>query len=424
MPAQKCSLSFDAALSTVQLASFRLRRDPPRPPDDRQPGYLDLFDFNTLFYDVFRSTDAEEVVLIGPPLLNCAGLLDSLTFRLSGKEERIPWDYLPGRSGFQPNFRIRLRHPALAGAESLRIAADGQQIEVQIQPNGCSRFAARRIILTLSKDNPLAWVRDWVLFNVRVHGADAVIFYDNDSSAYEPAALETLLSRIPGIAAVQIVPWPFPYGPGVGRRNVQDSFYCQPAALAHARSRYCAAARGVMNNDIDELTVPRPGDSVFGMLERSGKAAVVYPGLWVDTLSGSPPKPGILHHGDFLYSERWRIVLGWFRPRRWLLRTKWVVQPALCPAQAEWGVHDIYPVSSEAAQRESQWKLRTSHLLYRHLRLMSAKQGRQRTPRSAAIRAIFDRPLARCTAIAFADHARKGAVARVIERFRWIFRQV
>ena len=46
-------------LSTVALASFGLRRDPPRPLDDRQPGYLDLFDFGTLFYDVFRGTDPQ-----------------------------------------------------------------------------------------------------------------------------------------------------------------------------------------------------------------------------------------------------------------------------------------------------------------------------------------------------------------------------
>ena len=427
MAATESPLSADAErrldrLSTVGLASFGLRRDPPRPLADRQPGYLDLFDFDTLFYDVFRGADPSDVMLIGPPLLNCASLLDSLTFRLPGQRAPIGWRYEPGRSGFSPNFKIKLRHPTLAGADRLQIATAGRQTEVRIQPNGYSRFAGRRTILTLSKDNPLSWIHDWVQFNVRVHQADAVLIYDNGSSAYDIAALGGLLSGIPGIAAALAVPWPFPYGPNVGRQKIQDSFFCQPAALEHARWRYCGAARGVLNNDIDELTVPRPGDSIFNFLERSGKAAIVYPGLWADMSPAISPRPAILHHGDFLYSQRWRSIPGRFRPDRWLLRTKWVVRPALCPAEADWGVHDIYFQSGEAAPRESSWKLRTSRILYRHLRLMSVKPARQRTPRSAAIAAIFDRPLARCLAVAFADRPRKSVMARAIERLTWIMR--
>ncbi len=429
MPAPQSPLSSGAGrqagcLSTVKLASFDLRRDPPRPPDDRQPGYLDLFDFDTLFYDVFHGGDAGEVVLVGPPLLNCASLLDGLAFRLPGRNDSIAWVYVPGRSDYQPNFKITLRHATLGGADRLQIEAKGQQVVVPIRANGCSRFAGRRIILTLSKDNPLPWVRDWILFNIRIHGANAVLFYDNGSSAYDLAALEALLSNIPGIAAAEVVPWPFPYGPNVGRQKVQDSFFCQPGALSHARWRYCAAARGVLNSDVDELTVPPHGDSLFDLLERSGRAAIVYPGLWADTATAKPPEGGALRHGDFLYSERWRILPGSFRPERWLLRTKWVVQPTLCPKQAEWGVHDIYPVSSEAAQRETMWKLRTSRLLYRHFRLMSAKPGRQQISRSAAIRATFDRPLAHCLARAFGDRPRKSVVARTIARFSWIFQSL
>jgi hypothetical protein len=431
MAASENPLSPDAArqpdrLSTVRLAGFGLRRDPPRPLDDRQPGYLDLFDSDTLFYDVFRGADPSKVMLTGPPLHNCAGLLDSLAFRLPGQADLIPWRYEPGRSGFQPNFKIRLDHPALAGTDRLQIALAGQQIDVRIQPNGYDRFAGRRVILTLSKDNPFSWIRDWVAFNIRVHQADAVLIYDNGSSPYDIAALEGLLSGIPGIAAALVVPWPFPYGPNVGPRNIQDSFFCQPGALEHARWRYCATARGVLNNDIDELTVPRSGDSIFNFLERSGKAAIVYPGLWadqwVDMPAAEPATSATLHHGDFLYSQRWRIIPGRLRPDRWLLRTKWAVRPALCPAEAGWGVHDIYSESGGSVPPESSWKLRTSRILYRHLRLMSVKPARQRTPRSAAMTATFDRPLARCLALAFAGRPRKSVLASGIERLTWMLR--
>jgi hypothetical protein len=142
----------------------------------------------------------------------------------------------------------------------------------------------------------------------------------------------------------------------------------------------------------------------------------------VDLPAAETAKHGMLHHGDFLYSQRWRIIPGRLRPERWLLRTKWAVRPALCPVEADWGVHDIYSDFGEATPQESSWKLRTSRLVYRHIRLMSAKPARQRTPRSAVITATFDRPLARCLALAFAGRPRKSVLARGTERLTWILR--
>jgi hypothetical protein len=197
-------------LSSVALEDFGLRRDPPRPMDDRQPGYLDLFDSGTLFYDVFRDADPRKVMLTGPPLLNCAALLDSLTFRLPGQVDLIPWSYEPGRSGFQPNFKIRLDHPALAGTDRLQIAVAGRQIDVRIQPNGNSRFAGRRMILTLSKDNPLSWIRDWVAFNIRIHQADAVLIYDNGSSAMTLQRSKTWCQASPESLRLWSCRGPFP----------------------------------------------------------------------------------------------------------------------------------------------------------------------------------------------------------------------
>ena len=410
-----------AGLSTVALAGFGLRRHPPRAPADRQPGYLDLFDFDTLFYDAFRATDPRHAVLIGPPLLNCQGLLDGLTFRLPDRDDVVAWDYLPNRSIYQPNFRIRLSHPSLPGADRLLLEAAGQRIEIPIQPNQSSRFAGRRVILTLSKDNPLPWISDWVEFNTRVHQADAVLVYDNGSTAYCAEELQRHLSSLPGLATAMVVPWPFPYGPGVGPRNLQDSFYCQPAALEHARWRYCAEAAGVLNNDIDELTVPPPGDSIFGLLERSGRAAIVYPGLWAEGPFSERTDALALRHRDIFYSERWRSIIGRAFPRRWLLRTKWVAQPARCPDETDWGVHDIYPRQAQSASQEALWKLRTTQILYRHFRLLSAKPGRKRIPRRSALTSTIDRPLARCLAIG--DGGLPVPATGLGARLAWLLRQ-
>jgi len=168
--------------------------------------------------------------------------------------------------------------------------------------------------MTISKNNPLDWIGDWAEFYVRVHGADAILLYDNGSTDYDLGDIRDRLTSIDGLADSLIVPWTFPYGPGVGPRNVQDSFYCQPGALDHARRRYCAAARSVLNSDIDELVVTRPGDSIFERAESSGRAAMVFSGIWVETTESRSAQP--MRHADCRY-RRWNQVLWpWAHYRR------------------------------------------------------------------------------------------------------------
>jgi hypothetical protein len=416
----------DAKLSTVNLSSFGLRRDPPRPLDDRQRDYLELFDFDTLFYDVFRGDDPEEVICLGPPLLNCESLLETLTFRLPGETAAIAWDYFPPISPFQPTLRLRLKSTALAGADHrtaghLTIEFAGHCVETRIQPNGQARFAGRRIVLTLSRDNPLRWIEDWATFNAKVHGADAIVLYDNGSTAYEIAELRGMLAGVPGIADVLVVPWRFPYGPGVGRANVQDSFYCQPGALEHARRRYCPSAKGVLNNDIDELTVVDSGVSIFELMEKSGKAALVFPGLWAERSSKDSAALESLRHSDCLYSEMWRPTLDRLAPGRWLMRTKWIVAPDRCPEDAGWGVHDLYPLGPQAARDESIWKGRPRGILYRHFFALTGKKHRRGRRLYSSLTYGYDHALARSLAIAFAGRSLRGGARRAGDFFAWLF---
>jgi hypothetical protein len=274
-----------------------------------------------------------------------------------------------------------------------------------IRPSGHSRFAGRRVITTLSKDNPLAWIRDWAAFNVRVHGADAVLFYDNGSVNYDMAELGRVLEGVPGVAASLIIPWNFPYGPGTGPRNIQDSFYCQPGALEHARRRCCAAARAVLNTDIDELVVMASGASIFERAEASGKAAIIFPGYWVETPKRRSGEPDFVRHSDCIYSERWRAALRRVCPFRWLLRMKWIVVPGRCPDDVDWGVHDLHARQPESRRAETSWKCRPRDVFYRHFRQINTgwKSARWRTRRYSPARHLYDRELARAFAVAFSD---------------------
>ena len=69
------------------------------------------------------------------------------------------------------------------------------------------------MLLTLSRNNDLRWIRDWVRFHVREHGADAVLFFDNGSTGYGPPEIEAALAGIGGVGRSVCVAAVFPYGP-------------------------------------------------------------------------------------------------------------------------------------------------------------------------------------------------------------------
>ena len=86
-------------------------------------------------------------------------------------------------------------------------------VALPLSPNHHDIFRGRRVIFTMSRNNPIEWVLDWVRFNRDVHGADAVLFYDNGSTAYDSATLSAALKTIAGIACSVVVEWPYRYGP-------------------------------------------------------------------------------------------------------------------------------------------------------------------------------------------------------------------
>lgn len=408
-PGQPTSGDPDASLSTVRLSDFGLRREPPRPLDDRQPDYADVFDYDTLFYDVFRMGDGERVVCLGPPLLNCAESLAGAIFRLPGAPSPLAHEYRPPRTMLQPSCQFRLSGPGLAQAPCVIMELSGRSLEIPVSPSGRSRFHGRRVVTTLSKNNPLAWIGDWAKFNVRVHGADAIILYDNGSTAYSIADLRDCLAGIDGLAAALVVPWVFPYGPRVGPRNVQDSFFCQPGQIAHMRWRYGPGARAVLNADIDEVVVTSSGVSIFDRAERGGRAAMIFSGIWVEK-AGGPSTPPI-RHADCLFGRRsqwlWRRIGRFDR----LLRTKWIAVPDLCDDDLEWGVHNIYPVSAAAKATEDTWKIWLRDVLYRHFRqITTGFEWRKAVRAYSPFRHVYDRELAAAFTKAFPRaNVRSGA---------------
>lgn len=310
--------------SVVAPAGSGLSRTPPRPEADRQDGYLEAFDADTLFYDVFRS--GRDVYLCGPPALDAMERLRACRFLIDGVEVNQATS-LSDRGRTQ---RSRITKPVLG--QELRIASETGEVlaTAQIGVDYSKLFSDRKALMTLSKNNDLTWIRDWLEFYHRIHGVDAVVLYDNASEEYTLEDLQAVVDSVPGIEASAVVSWPFKYGPGGGPRKIWDSDFCQYSMVEHARWRFLRRAAGVVNADIDELVITDDGRTVFEHAAESEQGVALYSGRWVEKVTETALDP-----------DRTRRFVDYRRHVGHECTTKWTMIPARVPDSAQWRVHSI-----------------------------------------------------------------------------------
>ena len=365
----------DQAMKNISLTHLELhpgnpiRRTMPRLPHLRQPDYEQKFDFKTVFYDCFRSVDASWCVLLGPPLINLEPVvipdLPNLLRCQSSLDVRLI-SHMPGKSRENPSTQLWLR--------TTKSRADlpndvFRQSEIVVQPNHCDIFLDRKVLLTLSKNNELSWIGDWVHFFARRHGCDAVLFYDNASTKYEISAIHETISSIPGIEVVIVVNWPYMYGPQGSDRDAGppklpwDSAYSQPGVLEHARHRFLRLARAVVNADVDELVITTDKVSLFELTCCSKTGYLKYPGYWIESATKSTGK--FPRHFDFVYRSADLVKSP----------SKWTVAPRRCPTHATWLPHRISGMECDAL---------SSLVSFRHFRAISTGWKYQRDMLRAA----------------------------------------
>ena len=240
-----------------------IRRTMPRLPHLRQPDYEQKFDFKTVFYDCFRSVDASWCVLLGPPLINLEPVvipdLPNLLHCQSSLDVR-----LISHIAWKVSTRILLLS---YGSERRKVALTFpmtlfRQSEIIVQPNHCDIFPNRKVLLTLSKNNELSWIGDWVHFFARRHGCDAVLFYDNASTKYEIVRIYETISSIPGIEVVVVVNWPYMYGPQGSDRDAGATkialglkLFADQVFWSMRDTDFLALREAVVNADVDELVI-------------------------------------------------------------------------------------------------------------------------------------------------------------------------
>lgn len=307
-----------------------LRREPPRPPQFQQPGYLEEFDFYTVFYDCFLSADGKNQIFIGPPLANLEKTVVQALEQAYQQPGR-PWRALRRQRDRMDQIWMPVysKSAALAPGPFL-------QKRILVRPNLSAVFRGKKVLLTKNKDNELAWIRDWTHFFAAKHGSNAVLIYDNASTKYDARDLHRTITGVRGIDMCVVVEWPYKFGPQGGPGMKWDSDYCQIAMLEHARHRFLSAAAAVVNADIDEFVLTQDGRSIYEHVLRSETGYLRYTGLWVENVSSATGEPR--RHADFIYQAV---------PANEFIEFKWVVIPSRCADDTQWKVHSITKIQPD-----------------------------------------------------------------------------
>lgn len=326
--------------SAVVMPEGGPARVPPRPIDKQEPGYLGKYDATTLFYDVFRM--GSEVLALGPPAGSLQPVVDEV--RLVDPHHTISQAFSTD-AGLDRVGRFWSRAPRDQAA--LYVTTPVLNDPIPVSGDLARHFAGRRAMMTLSKNNPLEWIGTWARWYVDRHGVDAIVFYDNGSTAYTPSDVWQTLRAVPGIEVAAVVEWNFRYGPlGTNQWRLWDSNYTQHGALEHARWRMLRDAAGFLNVDIDELVIDVDGRSVFVEVARSAGLGLQIAGTWVYPDPQAPA--GLPKHADAY----------WVLPGDRASPPKWIVVPRRLPRKAQLGIHNF---------NRGGYLLEAKHLRFGHL---------------------------------------------------------
>jgi hypothetical protein len=306
-----------------------LARAATRPARFRQADFARRFDARTLFYDVFRHEEggARSLVLLGPPLWNL--LLPLCHAKLGGQRIGTVVSSVYQRDRccdiWIPNWR----------EEQVQLQL-GSDFHVLLPQEAAEElYRGRRVLYTLSKDNEITWIIDWVRFHAVNHGADAVLIYDNGSTRYTAQSLEIALRYEFPQFVVNVVDWPYPYGPSGTHRHLWDSDFCQPGAFQDARFRFLERAASVLNCDVDELVVSSRGESIFEAVEASAGGCVSFGGRWISTAmpaSECRDQESLRRHSQFYLLDS---------ADESACPSKWCVVPSQCHRWEQWNAHAI-----------------------------------------------------------------------------------
>lgn len=232
---------------------------------DAYEGRKGEFDFNTLFYDIVV-TESTTLVYC-PKLLNLESLIKGSLFYMDDSLKAI-------------SIKHYSRYDCITINQTgsiLRIKNVHFDQSWQLQPFDTTRFSGKNCIVTMSKNNHLEWIADFVQFYIKHHQLNAIVIFDNASDSYSLADLHNCLAQT-GVEDFLIVNTPFPYGPILSNRN-KSLCFLQTALMNLAKDKFFKQANAVLSVDIDELVWTKR-KTIFQMAQSSLFGAVLFKGEW------------------------------------------------------------------------------------------------------------------------------------------------
>lgn len=330
-------IAFDVSLSPVAIdPRVNRARSPVLPAAARGPDFESRFDPLTLFYDCFWEASEESILVIGPHIPGHLDPDQDIQFFCLGSGERLDAEFLPARLHFHGDMYRIAPHSKTSG---LRVACGNQHALVAIQPNLSSLLAGRRVLTNRCFNDPLEWLVDWAYFHAREFGFDAIVHYDNGSTAYTIEDVRRALIQVPGIEVAIVLSWPFPMEPAHAaipqtahlfwQRQVKDR-WADSSRLEHQRRRFLAHAELVLVADVDELLMRRrsTGDIAELFADPSVAWVKLDSELVVNTLD---PQPRLMRHRD----------LHWIWKNQSFKTPKYLVRPDRCPEESRWWLHSV-----------------------------------------------------------------------------------
>lgn len=266
--------------STIKYQTgWGFRREPARPLDLRIDycggmRFDDNFDWDNAWYDAMQVNE-NTLLLIGPPLYDSKNWINGNVAFFDPNGQKLPVQ-------FMELDRVCYTAMTVGGwVDSISMVSNGESVTIPINKNH-GEFDGKKVMVTLQKNNPIAWIGQWMHYHIKVHGVDAFLIYDNGSTDYSAEDLDEALRGIP--ATIKIVEWPYPYGPQGSDHAPWDSDYGQYVMLEHAKYRYLSGAGLVLNNDIDEMIVTKglTLNDIQQHLSSAQTGCLRYRGVWIE----------------------------------------------------------------------------------------------------------------------------------------------
>lgn len=280
---------------------------------------MDRFESRALVYDCFWHADGETVLLVGPPPMNLEPALRQAEYLAQPSGMRLRPTYHASLSTM-----ITALTGAPAGTTGVRLCLRGQVFDMAVQPNHSAELAGRRVLFTMSKDNELGWIAEWARWHARLHGADAIVFFDNGSTRYGTSEIEETLLGVAGIEKVAVQSWPGRFGATdhALRINPYWSHFLQISSMSAVLRRFGAEAAGLLNCDVDELAATHSGRPIYDLLAEARHGLVVFTGQWIEAVATTGD-----HRSHLDFTQRRRDPAdARSGPRKWVLDPKrnWV----------------------------------------------------------------------------------------------------